>query len=134
VTQKLPKQERLRGAEAIGRLFDGGSRGGSKTVNALALPAVPQPESAENGTRIAFIAGKKLGKAVLRNRMRRRLRAAYRTQKDELSLPAGFTLALMAKKGLLEARWRDVMSDVKTAAERAVGGRECGRPPHRQSR
>lgn len=124
--QTLPKEERLRGSERIGRLFSHGMRGATKTVIALVIPN----ESDE--TRVAFIAGKKIGCAVERNRMRRRLRAAYRTQKD--ALPAGYDVALMAKKGLLEAQWRDVMNDVKTAASRAVGGGSCGRPPRRRSR
>ncbi len=126
--QTLPKQERLRGGKAISRLFERGSRGSSKTVTALALPA---GEGA--APRVAFIAGKKLGCAVLRARMRRRLRSAYRTQKDELALPAGIELALVAKKGVLEARWPDLMNDVKRAARRAVDGDACGRPPHRQN-
>lgn len=119
--QTLPRQERLRGGERIGRLFAAGSRGATRTVIALILP------SGDAETRVAFIAGKKLGCAVERNRMRRRLRAAYRMRKD--ALPAGYDVALMAKRGLLEARWRDVMNDVETAVSRAVGGGSCGRPP-----
>jgi ribonuclease P protein component len=130
--QTLPKQERLRGGGAISRLFEGGSRGSSKTVTALALPGGAGGSPA---ARVAFIAGKKLGCAVLRARMRRRLRAAYRVQKDEIALPAGLELALMAKKGVLEARWPDLMNDVKLAARRAVGGdASCGRPPRGPSR
>ncbi len=123
----LPKHERLRGNGAVGRLFERGARGAAKTVLALALPAL---RDGGGGTRVAFIAGKKLGCAVLRNRMRRRLRAAYRVQKDALKLPAGCDLALMAKKSVLEARWRDVMNDVRLATERALAGNgSCGRPP-----
>ncbi len=132
--QTLPKKERLRG-KAVSRLFERGQRGATKTVTALALPNEEAPEGAAGAPRAAFIAGKKLGCAVLRNRMRRRLRAAYRLQKGALAVPAGFDLALMAKQGVLEARWQDVMNDVKLAAERAAaGGGSCGRPPRGRSR
>lgn len=142
----LPKEERLRG-DAIGRLFERGARGATKTVIALVLP----PDSADEGNaggegiavRVAFIAGKKLGCSVLRNRMRRRLRAAYRERKDALALvlPHGCCLVLMAKKVLLEARWQDVLDDVMAAATRAMapaaavqaGGGSCGRLPRGQS-
>ncbi len=127
--QTLTKQERVRGSERIGRLFSHGARGAARSVLALALPGET------TGTRVAFIAGKKLGNAVLRNRLRRRLRAAYRLQKD--AFPAGFDFALMAKRELLEAQWRDVMTDVLSAAEKAAkaaGEGGCGPRPQRRSR
>ncbi len=132
----LTKSERLRGAEQIGRLFSRGARGASRTVLALALPAQCAPGETA-ATRVAFVAGKKLGRAVVRNRLRRRLRAAYRLQKD--AFPPGVDLVLMAKKELLEAAWPDVMRDAALAAAKAAkaaaGGEEaCGRPPRGRSR
>lgn len=127
--QTLTKQERLRGEGQVGRLFSQGARGSTRTVLALALPA------GEARGRVAFIAGKKLGRAVVRNRLRRRLRAAFRLQKD--AFPQGIDLALMAKRELLEAQWPDVMRDVTAAAAKAakaLGEGGCGRPPHSRSR
>ncbi len=141
----LSKHERLRGHGAIGRLFDRAARGAAKTVIALVLPAeTPGAEAPDGGApdarrrdasptvRVAFIAGKKLGNAVLRNRLRRRLRAAYRERKDELAalLPPGCDLALMAKKTLSEAAWADVVRDVTRAVERALEAGSCGPPRH----
>ena len=116
----LSRRERLRGRERLGELFEEGSRGFSGVVAARAL---------ENGlaySRLAAVAGKKLGNAVMRNAMRRRLRAAFRTQKGEL--PAGFDLALIARTGLLEASWREITDGVRKAAAKAARGRDPGRP------
>lgn len=139
--QTLPKDERLHGHEAISRLFDRALRGATKNVIALVLPPETKAEAETEAeppaaVRVAFIAGKKLGNAVLRNRLRRRLRAAYRLQKTEIAavLPQGCELALMAKKTLLEAEWPDVLRDVRLAAERAAGGEPCGPRPPRRSR
>lgn len=110
--ENLPKQQRLHGRERLGALFNEGGRGAAGKVAARALP---------NGTaetRIAAVAGKSLGCAVKRNRMRRLIRAAFRIQKDRL--PMGWDFALVARPGLLEAKWPDVMRDVALAMDRAV--------------
>lgn len=119
--ENLPRSERLRGRDIVGRLFDKGSRGMAGRVLVRALPN----DSA--ATRIAAVAGKKLGGAPERNRMRRRLRAAFRTQK--VSLPPGWDFALVARAGLLETKWRDLTRDVALAMERAVTDYSGPRPP-----
>lgn len=112
--EDLPKAERLRGRDAIGRLFEEGSAGACGGVLVRALRS-PEPDGP---SRIVAVAGKKLGNAVKRNRMKRRLRAAFRTQKD--ALPKGWDLALVARRGLVEAEWQKVMNDLRKAVERAV--------------
>lgn len=120
----LPKNERLFSRDRIGQLFGEGAKGSSATVLARALA------SPDGQTRVAVVAGKKLGNAVLRNRLKRRLRAAYRLQKHEL--PTGLDAALVAKRGLAEATWADVMRDVARAARQAA--REVsGLPPPGQN-
>ena len=112
--ENLPRAERLRGRAGVSRLFEQGRRGASGAVAARALP---------NGlafSRLAAVSGKKLGCAVKRNRMRRLLRAAFRAQKD--ALPTGFDVALMARPGLLEASWPDILDAVREAVARATGG------------
>lgn len=108
----------------MAELFAQGRTGASGGILARALA------NADGRTRMAAIAGKKLGNAVLRNRMKRRIRAAYRLQKE--SLPKGWDFAFVARRGLLEAEWLDVMRDLRTAAARAIDGRPTGRGP-RQS-
>ncbi len=116
----LPRSERLRGKENIGRLFSVGGKGAQGEVAARAVA------NALDHARLAAVAGKKLGKAVKRNRMRRRLRAAFRLHKEQL--PKGFDLALIARPGLLEASWTEIVSAVLKAVEKAASGRDRGRP------
>lgn len=110
--EDLPRHQRLRGRERMGRLFQEGARATAGRVAVRALPNI------DGATRVAAIAGKTLGNAVKRNRMRRLLRAAYRMQKNDL--PRGWDFALVARPGFLEAPWRVVMRDVGLAMTRAV--------------
>lgn len=119
--QTLPREHRLRGRDRIGALFREGARGTSGCVTARALPN-DLPHS-----RLAAVAGKKIGCAAERNRMRRRLRAAYRLSRE--SLPPGWDLALLARPGLLEATWRDLCRDLETAVNKAVRAAAAGLRP-----
>ncbi len=112
--ERLPKKSRLRGRDRIGELFADGSGGVSGAVLAKALPN----SEADGQTRIVAVAGKKMGCAVKRNRMRRRLRAAFRTHREQL--PEGWDYALVARKGLLEAAWPDLVRDMEMAVRKAV--------------
>ncbi len=117
--QNLPRERRLRGKERMGEIFAEGLHAAVGTVLVRALP------SPEGDGRVAAIAGKKLGGAVQRNRMRRRLRAAYRMHREEL--PAGWDFALVARRGLLEAAWPKLVQDIGNAARKAVAS--SGRRP-----
>lgn len=110
--QNLPKSERLHGRDCLSRLFGEGGKGSAGKVFARAIPG------GDGAVRIAAVAGRKLGCAVVRNRMRRRLRAAYRTRKERV--PGGWDFVLVARTGLLEAAWQDLARDVILAMERAV--------------
>lgn len=119
--EDLPRDRRLRGREGVGRLFTDGARGSAGRVAARALP---------NGlgySRLAAVAGKSLGNAVKRNRLRRLLRAAFRLQRERL--PAGWDFALIARPGLLEATWLDLKRDAALAAERATRAASGPRRP-----
>ncbi|MDR1520457.1 MAG: ribonuclease P protein component [Planctomycetota bacterium] len=110
--ETLPREERLRGRKLIDRIFREGSRGAAGKAAARALA------NSEGRNRLAAMAGKALGGAVKRSRMRRRIRAAWREQKGRL--PLGWDVALLARPGLLEAKWQDVRRDVILAAERSI--------------
>ena len=65
---------------------------------------------------MAFVAGKKVGNAVSRNRAKRRLRALFRGQ---LSRYRSGSYILVAKPAILEAEHRDLEAAWTKALERA---------------
>ena len=71
------------------------------------------------GLRVGFTATKKIGNAVVRNRARRRLRAAVH---DVLrgSGASGADLVVVARQGTIERPYADLKSDL-TAALRRLG-------------
>lgn len=77
----LPKSERLSGQKAVSALFEGGK---SLTAGCLRCKYLPGSEV----SRIVVTVPKRLFKrAVKRNLLKRRIREAYRLQKDLLQTP-----------------------------------------------
>jgi ribonuclease P protein component len=76
-------------------------RGRSVSTRYLVLYSFPRDEADRDGTRLGLAVSRQLGGAVERNRLKRRLRAAF----GELSnaLPAGNDYVLIARPGLTEA-------------------------------
>jgi ribonuclease P protein component len=68
-------------------------------------------------SRAAFVAGKKLGNAVERNRAKRRLREALRPQ--FLRLAPGFDLVLIARGKVNEVPFPELVAAVHTVLSRA---------------
>lgn len=65
----------LKAASEIDALFKTGRRGSTDLIVVLSAPT---PERRGPGGRVVFVAGKKLGGAVMRNRCKRVLREAVR--------------------------------------------------------
>jgi ribonuclease P protein component len=94
--------------------------------------AAPQPpDHAGAGPRIGITAGKVLGKAVERNRIKRRMRAAIMSTLE--ALHADVDLVLHPKRNVLDAEWAALVSDVRRVfdrvsakVERESGTRDSG--------
>jgi ribonuclease P protein component len=78
--------------------------------------AVQPPEQAGSGPRIGITAGKVLGKAVERNRIKRRMRAAIVSNLP--ALDADVDLVLHPKRSVLDAEWAALVSDVRRVFEK----------------
>jgi ribonuclease P protein component len=84
------------------RDFDAVYRYGRSTATRfLVLYAFPREDADERGPRLGLAVSRQLGGAVERNRIKRRLRAAF--EEIESSLPPGNDYVLIARPGLGEA-------------------------------
>ncbi|MDZ4167498.1 MAG: ribonuclease P protein component [Coriobacteriia bacterium] len=96
----------------IDRLFARGSR---TTHPALIVLAVETPEARDPNGRVLFVAGKKLGSAVMRNRSKRVMRAA--TRRAGGSWP-GWDVALVARRGTHSAAPEVIDAALAAAVQR----------------
>ena len=88
----IPKSQRLTSNQQFKSVLDRGRRAGD---NLLTLYAAPN----ESGhIRLGVSVGKSSGKAVVRNRLKRLLREAFRHGQDRI--PAGFDYVLMISPAL----------------------------------
>jgi ribonuclease P protein component len=77
-----------------------------------------RPEAA--ATRIGVTASKKLGGAVVRNRVKRRVREAFRRHK--MLFPGGLDLVFIAKKGAVDADYEQVVRELETLCRKYFPG------------
>lgn len=64
-------------------------------------------------SRIAVVASKRIGNAVVRNRIKRTIRALYRTQKH--LLPGHYDLVFIARKEIRRATWEEMRTGYREA-------------------
>jgi len=60
---------------------------------------------------VAFVAGRRIGGAVLRNRARRILRAAWREVEDKVE--DGYDVVVVARATIVGARTQDLVAEVE---------------------
>lgn len=106
----------------------GGLRWGTPS---LVLEAKPRPghhakagQEAE-GPRFGFTVSKKVGKAVVRNRIRRRLKAATRELLD--SARAGYDYVIIARPAAADRPYADLKADLAHALTRVHRAAEAKR-------
>jgi ribonuclease P protein component len=110
----------------VRREFDrvrGGRRwsGPAFLMEARARPAV----EAGLGARFGFTITKKVGGAVERNRMRRRLKAALATLPAEAA-HGGFDHVLVVRRAALERPFADLVADLRAALEQVAAPAKSG--------
>src|SRR5687768_11203743 len=111
-TQSFSKAKRLtQTAEFTAVKFQGKTYRGPLLI----LGVLVQKE--EKAFRIGFITTKKLGGAVVRNRVRRRLRDIVR--KEQLRLSTGLWLVLVTRSGAARAGYQELKDEWLRLAERA---------------
>ena len=82
----------------------------------VVLYAARQPEDQRGAVRAAFVTGKKLGKAVQRNKVKRRLREAFRERVPYIE--QGWDLLWIARPSILEVSFERIQKNVLEALRR----------------
>jgi len=95
----FPKSLRLRSRREFLIVQDTGVKVSADCVLALVKPN-GQPTSE---TRLGLTVSSKVGNAVVRNRVRRKLRELFRTRRSEL--PKGLDMVLIARNSAATAEW-----------------------------
>ena len=87
----------------------------------LVLQAAPQPAQRHSGhaVRVGFTASRKVGNAVIRNRAKRRLRAAAAEVLPRLGRP-GTDYVLIARAGTSERPFQALIGDLEAALNRVA--------------
>lgn len=103
----LPKHERLKSNRRFQKVY---SNGRSFPEACVVLHVLKEPEEPSE-LQIGFSVSKKLGNAVVRNRVKRRLRAAVYPYLN--TLPRGYLLVFVARRKAAEAQFCDLERSVK---------------------
>jgi ribonuclease P protein component len=118
----LPKRHRLLRTRDFARVRRRGRSAGGPLL-ALYVSQVRGPE-----TRVGFSVSKKVGKAVVRNRVRRRMREAVRHQLP--SIRPGLDLVFIARPAAAEAGYCEICQAVEAALRRTNCMRTAIGPSH----
>jgi len=121
----LPQESRMRSSEEFKRTVRSGRRTGSATLSAhLLLAAGVVPEDA--GPKVGFVVSRAVGSAVVRNRVKRRLRELMRRRLA--CLPQGCLLVVRAHPAAAGASQADLAADLDLVLgrllRRQVGARQ----------
>ncbi len=106
----LPREERLKDRNKFKLLFARGKSLSNKILVLYYLPCEVDKRQA------GFTAGRKLGKAVVRNRIKRRMQEAYRTLLP--NVPKGFVLLFIARSNIHKASFDDIIQGEKELLKR----------------
>ncbi|MFC4588022.1 ribonuclease P protein component [Sphaerisporangium corydalis] len=122
----LPSASRMRRGEEFASAIRGGKRAGRPTLVAhLSTRGDP-----DEPPLVGFVVSKAVGGAVVRNRVKRRLRHLMRHRLH--SLPRGSLLVVRANPQAASARSEHLAAELDVALDRLIGrrtpGRRSGRP------
>lgn len=111
----LPTSNRLRSNRDFRKIY---ARGRSYPNPICVLYVLPREPEESSGLRIGFVTSKKLGGAVARNRIKRRLREAVRLMLPKLtSLP--YDLIFVGRSRAKAADWEEICGAILELSRRA---------------
>lgn len=114
----LPANQRLQRNQDFRRVY----KRGREYVHPLAVLYVMRRTGEEAvqipGRRVGFVVSKKQGNAVVRNRIKRRLREAMRLQLHQVK-PGAYDLVFVGRGRLKTAAWTEIQEAVGVLLKRA---------------
>ncbi|MGM0471160.1 MAG: ribonuclease P protein component [Bacillota bacterium] len=111
--ESFGKEERLTKTHQFKRVYN---RGQSVANNLVVLYVLKKGDSKQR--RVGFSVSKKIGKAVVRNKVKRRLKEVYRRHKNKLIF--GIDLVVIARQGIDQATYgqiKEAMLDIYSRAQ-----------------
>ncbi|PHQ50679.1 ribonuclease P protein component [Streptomyces cinnamoneus] len=126
----LPSESRLRRREDFATAVRRGRRAGRPLLVVHLRSGNTDPHTPGGNApqvRAGFVVSKAVGGAVVRNRVKRRLRHLVRDRLDQL--PAGSLVVVRALPGAGEADHDQLARDLDTALQRLLGGAPRSNPP-----
>jgi len=111
----LPQQSRMRRPEDFRRVLRTGRRAGGSVIAGHLLLA---DGSSGDPAKVGFVVSRAVGSAVVRNRVKRRLRELVRRR--VASLPGGCLLVLRAHPAAAGVRQADLAADLDLVIERLL--------------
>ena len=108
---ELPKEKILRNKIEFSKVYNQGRSYSNQSL----IIHVMKSDDVEG--KIGFAVGKKIGNAVVRNRIKRLLREVYRLNQHEIQCDV--SMILIARKSLIDASFEDVTKNFKDICRRA---------------
>lgn len=105
------KKDVLRRQESFDKIFKKGKSKGDKYIVLFYLPNYLEYN------RIAFIASKKVGNSVIRNRAARLMKESYRQIKNDFK--TGYDIVFIARGNIIDCKCKAVLKSMKSAVKRA---------------
>lgn len=105
------KKDVLRGQKAFDNVFSRGKSKGDRFIVVFYL------RNNLEYSRTAFIASKKVGNSVVRNRAARLMKESYRQIRD--SIDSGYDIVFIARRTITDCKCQDVLKSMKSAVRRA---------------